>query len=75
MGFPSVCCEYVLLSLVNKEDALWQGIRNVGRKTKLNAGRKKLKSERHHVDTKREGHGILLAGHSLMVIDRLIEMG
>ena len=46
VGFPSACCECVLLSLVNKEAAFGQWLKRVklGRKTKLNAGRKKVES-------------------------------
>ena len=40
--FLSVSCKYVLLPLVSKESfGLWQGIIELGRKTKLSAGRKK----------------------------------
>ena len=46
MGFPSVCCEYHWL--INNCLVLAQGI-EVGRGTKLKAGRKKAESERCHV--------------------------
>ena len=44
--FFSACCEYVLLPLVNKEAAFVQWLNRIklGRKTKLNAGRKKVES-------------------------------
>ena len=50
VGFPSGCCEYVLLPLVNKEVVLaYSGRIELGRKTKMNAWRKKAESEKHHV--------------------------
>lgn len=38
VGFPTVCYEYISLSLVNREAALAYG--NAEWKTKLNSGRK-----------------------------------
>ena len=76
MGGPSV---YVLLLLVNEERnclGLLIG-QNLGRqgKIKLNAGRK-AESERCHGSTAGGRHAeILLIGHDLVVIHRLIEMG
>ena len=57
VGFPSLCCRYVLLLLVNKKSCfgLWQGRIVLGRKTNLNAGRKKAESERCHVTAEEEG--------------------
>ena len=40
LDFTSVCYDYVLLSLVNKETALACGRIKLGGKTKLNARRK-----------------------------------
>lgn len=46
MGFTFVCCEHVLLPLINKEAALAYDLDG---KTKLNAGIKKTDSGRQHV--------------------------
>ena len=50
-----VCCEYVLLPLINKEDALASRI-ELGRKIKLNAERKKVETGRYHVTAEGEGY-------------------
>ena len=47
VAFPSVCCEYVLLPSVNKEDALAYGRKEFSKVGNLSI--KMLKSGRHHV--------------------------
>ena len=54
--FHSLCHDYVLLSLVNKEAALACGRIELGGKTKLNAGRKKAESRRSLVTTTGDRH-------------------
>ena len=63
VGFPSVCCEYVLVLLVNKEVTLAYGRAEQwkqGRKTKLNAKRKKFDSGRYNVAAQEKDARILL---------------
>ena len=45
-------------------------------KTKLNAGKEKVESEKSHEAPTRDRHSeTLLVGHNLIVMHRLIEMG
>ena len=54
VGYLSVCCEYVLLPLVNKEADLAYGRQNIAkRKTRLNAGTKETESGKYHVATQK----------------------
>ena len=58
VGFPSVCCKYVLLPLVNKESALAYGraeYSKVGNPSRDRGG-KKAESGRHHVNAEGERH-------------------
>ena len=53
VGFPSVCCEYILLSLVNKEAALTYGKAEYSKAINPSRGRggKKTESGRRQVAT------------------------
>ena len=73
VGFTSVWCKYVLLSLVNKEAALAYSkteYTNVGIPSRDRGGTK-VKSMRCHAIAEGEGHQKV----SLILIHRLIEMG
>ena len=56
VGFPSVCCEYVLLPLVNKEAALAYGKAEYSKagNPSRDRGGKKAESDRCHVAAKGE---------------------
>ena len=56
MGFLSVCCEYLLSLLVNKEDALAYGRAEYSKpeNPSRDKGGKKAESERCHVATEGE---------------------
>ena len=82
MGFPAVCCEYILLLLVNKEAAFSQWLKRVnpgGKSEKRCRGRVGRVREKpcncRRRKTPAESVRTLLVGHNLMVIHRLIEMG
>ena len=63
MGFPSVCCKYVLLTLVNKETALAYGreeYSEVGNPSRDRGG-KKEDSERCHVAAEGKRHWNLIS--------------
>ena len=74
MVFPSVCCEnHWLIKKLAWSDRVEQS--QVG-KTKLNAGKKKVESERSYRTTTRDIHvKSLPVSHSHMLIHRLKEMG
>ena len=77
MEFPSICYEYVLLPLVNKEAALTYGraeYNKVGNSSRDRGG-KKAESGDAMEQTKEKNEGTLPVVHSLMAIHRLIEIG
>ena len=75
MGCPSVCCEHVLLPIINKDTALAYGkadYSKVGNQCR-NRGGKKFESGRCHVTAKGE-RSENLTDKPLMATHRLIEM-
>ena len=64
MGFPSVCCEYVLLPLVNKEAASAYGRVNIARLEEIE--REQAEPRRRHVAAEGDRDPRTLpVGHSL----------
>ena len=68
VGFPFVCCEYHWLMKKLPWPVDRAEFRKL-RKTKLNAGRKKVESERSHGASSRDRE-TLLVSHDLVVIHR-----
>ena len=81
LEFPSVCCECVLLPLVNKEAAFGQWLNRVnpGRKSDQRCReRESRQSQREAMEPQLDRHLMdrtLPVGYILTTIHRLIEMG
>ena len=76
VGFPSVCCEYVLLSLVNKEAAFDQWLNRIkpGGKCEQRCRETVLRVE-ETLCSCQSTNMLALESNNLVVIHSLIEMG
>ena len=75
VGFPSVCCEYVLLSLVNKEAGLAYGRAEYSKAGNPSRDRGGKKTESGRCQVSAEDERCLTIRPQVVVIYRLIEVG